>query len=575
MKLLIVESPNKIRKIRSILGNGWRIMASVGHIEDLPSNDFGIDEELNFTYVPIAAKQKKTISELRQAIRAADEIYIATDPDREGEAIAWSIWKLVPRGKQGKVKRIAFNAITREDVMRGLGNPRQIDMNLVHAQQARRAMDRVIGYILSPEASRHLGGKYSVGRVQSPAVNLVVERNNEIEAFRPEPFWVIEADVSTLAFAGQTFRAVHPEIYKAESKAREVFGRLGTAFTVGKVKSYKTSSSPPPPFTTSSLQKAAYQKFGMPPSKTMKVAQRLYEAGRLTYIRSDSPWISEEGLVLAKDYILKEFGKDYYKARNFEAKGVAQEAHECIRPTSIRMPGGLPEDERRLLSLVRERFFASQMSPARFQKVDVVMDNNGVVFTASGKRLIFDGYRRLTGGEPDEMILPPLKRGDVLGGRAEIQKKFTKPPAPFNDASLVDTLERHGIGRPSTYAAILSTIRERGYVRTNGKKKALQHTQEAERLIGYLRSNYSWLLNLDFTKEMEHSLDLVAGGKLRRNAVIMRCLERLGGIQALGRHRTNIQERRPSRPVKTSSGSRKTRTRKRKPLPRTSIRRRR
>lgn len=535
MKLLIVESPNKVQKLRAILGSGWNVVATGGHIEDLPSKKIGVSEEnggIHFEYEAVYGRSK-TIKFLRDAISRATEVFLGTDPDREGEAIAWHVSKFI-KGKP--FFRITFNAITKKDVLDGLSSPRKIDQNLVNAQQARRAIDRVIGYTLSPLATREIRhsseNKFlSVGRVQSPAISLIRDRDGEIEGFESKPYWKIEAELNANCVNGMSFNAYHPETYWKESEAKKVFNFLGHNFKVDSISSARGSISPPKPLITASLQKAAYYKLRMPAQGSMRTAQGLYEKGFITYPRTDSPWISDDGLKLAREFVFANYGQDFYSMRNFRAKGIAQEAHECIRPTSSQIPGGLSTDEKKLLDLIRKDFFGSQMSDADFEKVTVLLKNNGVPFTAEGKRISFDGFYRCTGNPPAETTLPQIKPGMIIPGEAEMLKKATEPPARYNDASLVETLEKHGIGRPSTYASILKTIKDRGYVRDTKKGGGVEHTEVAGKLVDWLRQRYRWVLDLNYTKSMEENLDRIAEAKMKRDPVIKEVMNRVSFVK--------------------------------------------
>lgn len=554
-KVVIVESPAKARTIQKYLGKGYKVTSSMGHVRDLPKNGLAIDIEHDFAPSYEIVKPK-VVQELSQAIRNADAIYLATDPDREGEAIAWHITQSVKTPKKTPVYRVVFQEITRNAVQQALQQPRQIDQNLVDAQQARRVLDRLVGYQLSPLLWDKVKRGLSAGRVQSVAVRLIVEREREIEQFQPQEYWTIEADL--LKEAGiaprDLFRATLIErdgkklekfsIERREQAEAIVADLKGATYTVAKVTRRDKRRSPAPPFTTSTLQQEAARKLGFSAKKTMTLAQRLYEGvdvggeegtvGLITYMRTDSVQVAAEAQAEAREVIGKRFGSDYlpdqppvYKTK---AKG-AQEAHEAIRPTSsARTPEQLRErldrDLWRLYDLIWKRFIASQMAPAIFDSTTVdiaaqpsVASAPPYLFRATGSVLKFPGFLAvynvsLDEGEEDEdseRRLPPLAEGEGLQLVELLSvQHFTEPPPRYTEASLVKELERLGIGRPSTYATILSTIQEREYVEMVDKK--LIPTTLGRVVTDLLVEHFGNIVDYDFTSSLEQQLDDIAEG---------------------------------------------------------------
>ncbi len=554
-KVVIVESPAKARTIQKYLGKGYKVTSSMGHVRDLPKNGLAIDIEHDFAPSYEIVKPK-VVSELNQAVRNADAIYLATDPDREGEAIAWHITQAVKTPKKTPIYRVVFQEITRNAVQQALQQPRQINQNLVDAQQARRVLDRLVGYQLSPLLWDKVKRGLSAGRVQSVAVRLIVEREREIENFKPQEYWTIEADL--LKEAGiaprDLFRATLIErdgkklekfsIERREQAEAIVADLQGAAYTVLKVTRRDKRRSPPPPFTTSTLQQEAARKLGFSAKKTMMLAQRLYEGvdiggeegivGLITYMRTDSVQVAAEAQAEAREVIDQRFGREYlpdqppvYKTK---AKG-AQEAHEAIRPTSsARTPEQLNErlerDLWRLYDLIWKRFIASQMAPAIFDSTTVdiaaqpsVAGAPPYLFRATGSVLKFPGFLAvynvsLDEGEEDEdseRRLPPLAEGENLQLVELLPvQHFTEPPPRYTEASLVKELERLGIGRPSTYATILSTIQEREYVEMVDKK--LIPTMLGRIVTDLLVEHFGNIVDYDFTSSLEQQLDDIAEG---------------------------------------------------------------
>ncbi len=533
--LIIVESPAKIRTIRNIVGRRFDIRATIGHIKDIPTNSLGVDIEDGFrmTFVTIKGKNK-AINEIKSAARKADRIYLATDPDREGEAISWHVSQMISAAKP--VERITFNAITRSEIEGALRNPTRIDQDLVYSQFARRIIDRLIGYLLSPEASRHLGGKFSVGRVQSPAVALVVEREREIRAFVPVPYWLIRV---TYRKEGAEFVAVPKAGRITDEKEAARFAdtvESAGAHTVTNVEKSEVAKNPPPPFITSSFQRAAFKALRMSSKRAMRVAQDLYEGQEIsgkhvaliTYMRTDSPRISTEGLAAAKESVLLQFGKEYYQRRNYRGRAGAQDAHEAIRPAHPDITPDIAKQyldraHYRVYELIYRRWLASQMKAARYNKVKVAIDAGGAQLEAVGTTLIFEGFLRIYGKELNEneraddgadKKLPEMTDGDSLElVSVANEKKMTIPPPRYNNGSLVEKLEKLGIGRPSTYAAIVDLIQQREYVEETGKRREFYATPRGEKIFDYLKEHRPIAVDYKFTAKMEAELDEVETGK--------------------------------------------------------------
>ena len=553
-KLVIVESPAKAKTIQKYLGRGYRVTSSMGHVRDLPKRDLAIDVEHDFQPVYEITKQK-VVSELRQAVHDADAVYLATDPDREGEAIAWHIREAVNLPKRIPIHRVVFQEITRNAVQQAIQSPRRIDENLVHAQQARRVLDRLVGYQLSPLLWDKVKRGLSAGRVQSVAVRLIVEREREVEAFVPVEYWTIEADL--LKIAGNAprdaFRATLIErdgkrldkfAIANQEQAQQLANDLTDArYTVQKVARKDKRRGPAPPFTTSTLQQEAGRKLGFSAKKTMSLAQRLYEGvdvgdnegtvGLITYMRTDSTNISAEAQAEARQLITTRFGQEYLPEKvpvyRTKAKG-AQEAHEAIRPTSSsrtpeRVSSKLERDMARLYELIWKRFVASQMAHAIFDSttVDIAAACANAptpyLFRATGSVLKFPGFLAiynvsLDEGEEDEdseRRLPPLAEGEALNLMQLLPiQHFTEPPPRYTEASLVKDLEQLGIGRPSTYASIISTIQEREYVALAEKK--LIPTTLGRVVTDLLVAHFPNIVDYDFTSALEQQLDDIAEG---------------------------------------------------------------
>lgn len=533
--LIVVESPAKIKTIKAIVGRRYDICATVGHIKDIPSSKLSVDVENNFDVKYVTIKGKgKAINAIKQAARNVDTVYLATDHDREGEAISWHVMQEIPSTKN--VERITFNAITKSEIEKALQEPHQINQNVVNAQFARRILDRLIGYLLSPEAQRYHGEQLSVGRVQSPAVALVVERERERKAFVPEPYWNIKVLYEKEEIP---FYAIPQQgrIWKEEEAASLVQAiQDATSHEVTGVVKKEGKKTPPPPFITSTLQRAAFKSMRMGSKRAMRIAQDLYEGceiggksvALITYMRTDSVRISPEGMENAREQIETMYGKEYYQRRAYRQKSGSQDAHEAIRPvhpeiTPAMAKKHLDSGHYKIYELIYRRWLASQMKPALYDRVTADIKAGDVELTAKGERLVFEGYLKAYGRELDEneesndasdKILPPLEQGNQLKYKdVESEKKMTQPPPRYNNGSLVEKLEKLGIGRPSTYASIISTIQNRGYVEETGKTRDFMPTTKGEKLYDYLKKNRPFVVDYDFTAKLETQLDEVEEGK--------------------------------------------------------------
>jgi DNA topoisomerase-1 len=515
--LVIVESPAKAKTIEKYLGEGYTVKASVGHVRDLPkSNKNAIDVEHGFKpNYEIVALKKKIIKELSDAASEADEVILATDPDREGEAIAWHLTEALDLHPT-KTKRIAFNEITKEAVLEALHNPRPVDQNLRRAQEARRVLDRLVGYDLSGLIWKKVRYGLSAGRVQSPALRILMEREREIRAFIPEAFWVITATLS---------HNKHELLFTCSEEPRDVreAERIVTEanthdWSITSIKETDQKRSPYPPFTTSTLQQVASTRLGFAPSRTMAVAQKLYEAGHITYMRTDSPALSKAALASIATSVTKFFGKEHLETKNFTAKSkTAQEAHEAIRPThpEKKSLGSNPE-QKHLYELIWTRAMASQMMPARIMKTRVVANIAGATipdFAVNGSRVMYEGWLLADPhARGDDVELPHLLQGAPLtriGVTSE--EKATTPPNRYSEAGLVKELEKRGIGRPSTYASIMKNLADREYVEKQGK--TLMPTATGDVVSTFLENNFGKYISDSFTSEMENELDEIATGE--------------------------------------------------------------
>jgi len=516
MKLLIVESPAKAKTISKYLDNKYTVMASVGHVRNLPKkNKDAIDIEGGFIprYETIEGKEK-IIKELKSIAKVADEVVLATDHDREGEAIAWHIKEVLGLTNP---KRIVFNEITKDAVQEAISHPREIDEHMFKAQEARRVLDRLVGYDLSGLIWKKVRYGLSAGRVQSPALRIIMEREREIRAFNPEDFWVITADVTSNEKV--TFMLTCVLEPRDETEVKKILD-IGNkeAWEVIDVKETETKRTPRPPFTTSTLQQAASSRLGFAPSRTMGVAQKLYEAGHITYMRTDSVTLSQAALGQIKGVIETKFGKEYVEIRAYKTKSKsAQEAHEAVRPTNAdRDARGANEEQKKLYRLIWSRAVASQMADAKVLKTKMVVRvGSGTVpnFAVNGSRVLFDGW---LAGDPvargEDVELPKVDVGEILKlVEMHSEAKQTQPPSRYTEAGLIKELEKRGIGRPSTYAAIMKTLADRGYVEKQGK--TLFPTDIGDVVSTFLEKNFEKYISDSFTAEMENELDEIAEGK--------------------------------------------------------------
>ncbi len=517
MKLLIVESPSKAKTIEKYLEGAYTVRASVGHIRDLPkSNKKAIDIEGGFIpHYEITPGKEKVISEIKSLANKADEVLLATDPDREGEAIAWHIKEAVGLKKP---KRVVFYEITKDAIKDAIKNPRDIDENLRKAQEARRVLDRLVGYDLSGLIWKKVRYGLSAGRVQSPALRIIMEREREIRAFKPEQFWVIEADTETKKREKITLSCdKEPRDIKEVKKILEVGKK--ESWTVASVNETEAKRSPKAPFTTSTLQQTASTRLGYAPSNTMRIAQKLYEAGLITYMRTDSTNMSAVALDQISAVIGKKYGADYGKRNVYVTKSKnAQEAHEAIRPTDASKEiAGLADDQKKLYRLIWQRTVASQMNDAKILRTKIVAqvgkDKAIPTFSINGSRMLFDGWLKADPEARGEDVELPKVKADEILNLLDIrsEEKFTEPPGRYTEAGLIKELEKRGIGRPSTYASIMRTIEERGYTTKEGR--TLIPTDTGDVVSTFLENNFAEYISDTFTAEMEDELDEIAEGK--------------------------------------------------------------
>ncbi|MFA5084138.1 MAG: type I DNA topoisomerase [Candidatus Paceibacterota bacterium] len=518
MNLVIVESPAKSKTISKYLGKDYTVKSSIGHIRDLPkSNKKAIDIEHGFIpFYEIIKGKEKIVSEIKKLAEESDEVLLATDPDREGEAIAWHITEAL--GLKGKkIKRITFHEITKEAVEEALRHPRKIDENLRKAQEARRVLDRLVGYDLSGLIWKKVRYGLSAGRVQSPALRIIMEREREIRAFKPENYWTITADF--INGKKEALILVCSEEPRSQEETDKIIEKSKKeAWLVTGVEEKETKRTPLAPFITSTLQQAASSRLGFSPSRTMYFAQRLYEAGRITYMRTDSTNLSDKAVQEISKKILEKFGKNYLENRIYKTQSKnAQEAHEAIRPSDFSLESaGANEGEEKLYKLIWKRTVASQMSDAKILKTKIsanIKEKDIPDFAVTGSRILFDGWFAV---EPEargkEIEIPETNEGDALTlEKIESEKKETTPPPRYTEAGLVKELENRGIGRPSTYATIIKTIEDRGYVEKI--QKALHPTDTGEVVSGFLEKNFGNIIADSFTAQMEDELDEIAKGK--------------------------------------------------------------
>ena len=545
--LVIVESPAKAKTIEKYLGSGYKVTASMGHLRDLPKSKMGVDIEHGFEpqYIPVRDK-KELINELKKEAKEAKTVYLATDPDREGEAISWHLKELLGLDDE-KAKRVTFNEITKKVVTESIKNPRSIDQNLVDSQQARRILDRIVGYELSPLLWRKIKKGLSAGRVQSVATRMVVDREEEIEAFQSQEYWLLDARLNcgaedavfTARFHGKGDKK---QELRSKDEVDEVINAVqAQPFTVSGVKRGEKQKSPAPPFITSTLQQEASRRLSMTPRRTMSIAQQLYEGveisghgsiGLITYMRTDSLRLSEEALAAAKDFIIGHYGPEYYPGspRHFKTKAGAQDAHEAIRPTDVNLTPelvrkDLTQEQYRLYRLIWGRFTACQMANARYDNVAVEVSSAGYTFRATYSEMKFKGftavYEEAKDEESSELAnpLPSLSEGQALTLEKLIpEQQFTQPPARFTEATLIRAMEEKGIGRPSTYAPTISTITSHDYVIKEGKY--LKPTPLGRVVTGLMKEHFADIVDLKFTNQMEEELDGIENGKAQWRDVL-------------------------------------------------------
>ena len=537
-KLIIVESPAKANTIKKFLGGSTKVVASMGHVRDLPKSKLGVNVENNFEpeYINIRGKGD-LIKELKKDAKSAKKVYLATDPDREGEAIAWHLSNMLDVDKD-KITRVTFNEITKTAVQKAIKEPRDIDVNLVDAQQARRVLDRIVGYKISPVLWKKVRRGLSAGRVQSVAVKLIVDREEEIEKFIPEEYWNLYVQLLDEK-SKKTFEA---KFYGKDNKKQEIHNKeqvdeilkniKDAKYIVEDIKKGEKKRTPAPPFTTSTMQQEASRKLGFSLKKTMSIAQGLYEGvkipekgtvGLITYMRTDSTRISEEARASAKEQILKTYGEKYYENRYYRTNKDAQDAHEGIRPTYAdlepeKIKDALTKDQYKLYKLIYNRFMASQMKPAIFDTISVTIDANTYTFKASGQNLKFKGFMTVYVEGTDDTIeednasIPELEiKQEVIKQKLEPKQSFTEPPPRYTEASLVKALEEKGIGRPSTYSPTITTILERRYIEK--EQKQLVPTELGKIVNKLLTENFTDIINVEFTANIEDQFDHIAEGK--------------------------------------------------------------
>jgi DNA topoisomerase-1 len=592
--LVIVESPAKARTIEKFLGKDFRVVSSFGHIRDLAKKNLGIDVANNFTPDYEVPKEKaKVVSELRKAAAASKNIWIASDEDREGEAIAWHLASVL-KLDLSSTRRIVFHEITKEAISNAIENPRQVDMNLVNSQQARRILDRLVGFEISPVLWKKVQPSLSAGRVQSVAVRLLVEREREIFSFETESAYRVTAIFRIDSSNGENanIRAEASKRFPEEKEALKFLELCKSSkYSIASISIKPGTRSPAPPFTTSTLQQEAYRKLGFSVAQTMAVAQKLYEAGRITYMRTDSTNLSKLALVKSREMIVSEYGEKYSKTRQFKTKSKgAQEAHEAIRPAYLDQPATTgSQNEKRLYELIWKRTIASQMADAIVEKtsISIDMNNSPVIFQANGEVIKFDGFLKVytessdqENGDDDRYVIPPVVEGMQLAyDNITATQKFTTPPPRYTEASLVKKLEELGIGRPSTYAPTISTIQNRGYVMREdrpgekrqikiisllegklatttkteiaGKEKSKLFPQDIGMIVNdFLIENFAEIVDYHFTAEIEEQFDEIALGKLKWTGMIQKFYapfhktvvstlektERKTGVRVLGNH---------------------------------------
>lgn len=539
--LVIVESPAKAKTIEKYLGGNYRVIASMGHLRDLPKNKLGVDVDNGFApeYIPVAARAD-VIEELKKSSKSAPTVFLATDPDREGEAISWHLKELLGIPDE-KARRVTFNEITKNVVQKSIANPRDIDMDLVDAQQARRVLDRIVGYKLSPLLWRKVRRGLSAGRVQSVAIRMVMDREREIRNFRSEEYWHLDAHLERTERSGSFVARYFGEGDKKKELRSEAEVNAVTAdvekapWEIASVKRGQKQRSPAPPFITSTLQQEASRRLGMTPRRTMSIAQQLYEGvdvtgegtiGLITYMRTDSLRLSEDALAAAGSFIKNHYGEEYYygKPRRFKTKAGAQDAHEAIRPSDVnltpeRVKADLTNEQYRLYRLIWGRFTASQMANAVYDNVVIDAVSAGHCFKANHSSLRFPGYTAVYEDKSDDedeapqKPLPDLREGESVAlKKLEREQRFTEPPARYTEATLIRAMEEKGIGRPSTYAPTITTISDREYVAKEGKY--LKPTSLGEVVTDLMEERFPDIVDLKFTANMEDRLDEIENGKV-------------------------------------------------------------
>jgi DNA topoisomerase-1 len=545
MQLIIVESPTKSRSLQGFLGPNYRVLASFGHVRDLPEDEFGVNVEKDFQpkYL-IIPKAKKTIKILKDNVAKTDLTILAMDPDREGESIAWHLTQILNLNGRKPYQRIVFHEITKSAIEEALKNPRKIDLNLVDAQQARRILDRIVGYELSPFLWKKVARGLSAGRVQSVAVRLVVEREREIQNFVPQEYWAITALLKktesgsllddrervSVGFEAGLIKKDGEMIPKLGIKTKEEADKIlkdlkGAEYKVANIEKKEVRRNPLPPFTTSTLQQESWRRFKWPAKLTMQVAQQLYERGFITYHRTDSLNLSDLSLFAAKKFIIEKYGENYWAGflRKYKAKGRVQEAHEAIRPTyPDRTPESVKLDENssRLYELIWRRFIACQMSQAVFDSTIVDISAKNYTFRATGQILKFDGFLKVYSIKYEETELPFLEINEILELIKLIPSQhFTQPPPRYTEATLIKALEENGIGRPSTYAPILSTIQERNYIEKDEQRR-FKPTEIGTVVNELLVNHFPEIVDIKFTAGMEEDLDEIAQGQKKWIPVI-------------------------------------------------------
>jgi len=531
MDLIIVESPTKSKTITKFLGKNYKILASYGHVRDLPKSELGIDIENGFEpkYI-IPTKAKKNVTALKKAALEADNIILATDPDREGEAISWHILSILDSKNKIKYKRIAFHEITESAIQDALAHPRDIDIHLVNSQQARRILDRLVGYKLSPLLWKKIAKGLSAGRVQSIALRLICDREKEILAFIPQEYWSVSAmlkkqkskEIFEATLSKKDGKTIDKLEIKSQKEADAILKDLENAkYIVSDVEQKETRKMPSPPFTTSTLQQNAWNTLKYSAKMTMSLAQQLYEQGLISYHRTDSTNLSEQSLKDARDYLVKNLGEEYALdvPRHFKTKSkLAQEAHEAIRPTKPdNTPQSLKEKlnpkQAKVYELIWRRFLACQAQPAIFDSFGADILANNYTFRATGSSVKFDGFLKIYPQKQEDKYVPALEKDEILDlDKLDPQQHFTQPPPRFNDASLIKKLEEYGIGRPSTYSSIISVVQERNYAIKDDQKR-LKPTEIGMSVYELLSQYFSEIIDYNFTAQMENELDEVAEDK--------------------------------------------------------------